>query len=294
MARAIEDYLNYLVVEKGLSNNTTEAYRRDLNAYASHLKGRGVDLDAISPADISAFLADLRGRYADSSIARLVAAVRTFHKFAVREGLTDNYPTSMLRSPKRALRLPHALSVEAVKALLDSAWGPTPADYRSRAMLEMLYSSGLRVSELVGLDLADVDLDYGYVRCTGKGSKDRVVPLGSMAVDAILAYKNKARPVLAKGKRPAALFLNARAERLSRQSCWKAVKRAAAKVGIGEIYPHSLRHSFATHLLENGADLRAVQEMLGHASVSTTQIYTHVTKKRLQEVYERTHPRARR
>ncbi len=290
--RAIGEFLEYLSVERGLADKTVEAYGRDLRKYASHMAEARVGLDQITRGDILEFLGDIREVFSDASVARMVAAIRTFHKFAAREGLTENYPVSDLRSPRKAKRLPKVLSVEQVRALLEASVGPRPADYRTRAIIETLYSSGARISELVGLDLSDVDLDMGFIRCFGKGSKERIAPLGSFAVDAILDYLKKARPIFAGNKRPSALFLNARGERLSRQSCWKFVKETAAKAGIGEIYPHTLRHSFATHLLENGADLRAVQEMLGHASISTTQIYTHITKDRLQEVYERVHPRA--
>lgn len=294
LAKAIDEFLGYLAVERGLADRTIEAYGRDLRRYAFHMAKKGIGLDEITREDIVGFLGEMRSDRSDASIARLVSAVRTFHKFTAREGLTENYPVSELRSPRKARRLPNVLSVEQVQALLEAAVGPTPRDYRTRAIVETLYSSGLRVSELVGLDLGDVDLDSGFVRCFGKGSKERIAPLGSFAVDAILDYMRKARPVFARDKRSAALFLNARGERLSRQSCWKLVKETAKKAGIGEIYPHTLRHSFATHLLENGADLRAVQEMLGHANISTTQIYTHVTRDHLQEVYNRVHPRSRR
>lgn len=290
--RSINEFLGYLSVERGLADKTIEAYGRDLRKYAAYMAERKVGLDDINRGHIVEFIGDMRKDRSDASIARMVAAIRAFHKFAAREGLTDNYPIADLRSPKKANKLPRVLSVEQVRALLEVAVGPRPSDYRTRAIIETLYSSGIRISELVGLDLSDIDLDMGIIRCWGKGSKERIAPLGSFAVDAILEYLRKARPIFAGSKRPAALFLNARGERLSRQSCWRFVKEAAAKAGIEEIYPHALRHSFATHLLENGADLRAVQEMLGHASISTTQIYTHITKDRLQEIYERVHPRA--
>ncbi|MHB0975658.1 MAG: site-specific tyrosine recombinase XerD [Candidatus Aquicultorales bacterium] len=289
---AIAGCLDYLSVEKGLSNNTLAAYTRDLARYATFLKERGLDIDSVARTDITLFLTGLREHYSPASVARVVASLRTFHKFVTREGLSRNYPVTDVKAPKRPLRLPRALNSGQVESLLEAATGSKPADYRARAILELLYSSGLRVSELIGLDIGDVDVDLGYVRCFGKGLKERVVPLGSFAVDALLDYTAKGRPALAGDKRPAALFLNARGGRLSRQSCWSIVKRAASKAGIAEIYPHTLRHSFATHLLENGADLRAVQEMLGHSSISTTQIYTHITKKRLHEVYEKAHPLA--
>lgn len=290
---AIEKYFDHLVVERGLAGNTIAAYRRDLARYSAYLKERSLQLDEISHADVTGYLSTLKGAYSDASVARMVAAIRAFHKFAAREGLTRNYPVGEMRSPKKGLLLPHTLSLAQVEAVLGAAAGPTPADYRARAILETLYGCGLRVSELVALDLGDIDLDEGYLRCFGKGSKERVVPLGSFAIDSIRAYLEKGRPALVKGKRTPALFVNARAGRLSRQSCWAVVRKAATVVGIENIYPHSLRHSFATHLLENGADLRVVQELLGHSSISTTQIYTHVTKKHLQEVYDKAHPRGK-
>lgn len=287
------DFLNYLSVEKGLAKNSIDAYELDLRRYLSYLHESGVtSFDKVTYDLILSYLKTLRERYGDASVARKVASLKAFHKFLVRDGVTENFPTSDIKAPKKARKLPKVLTVAQVGKFLDQPLGASPGVIRDRAILELLYSSGLRVSELVALDAEDVDLRNGYLRCLGKGSKERVVPLGSHASEAMTEYINKSRPQLAGKYRPAALFLNVRGERLSRQSCWKAVKKYAEKAEIGDMYPHSLRHSFATHLLANGADLRVVQELLGHANISTTQIYTHVTKEKLRAVYERAHPKA--
>jgi len=294
MRELMSDFLNYLSVEKGLAKNSIEAYRLDLSQYIEHLLELDVKtFDAITYENIIAHLKKLRGYYGDASVARKVAAIRAFHKFLVREGITDNLPTENITSPKRTKKLPEVLTVKQVGRLLDQPMGAGKYEIRDRAIIELLYSCGLRVSELVSLDIEDIDLRNGYIRCFGKGSKERVVPLGSHASEALTEYINKSRPQLAGEYRPSALFLNKNGTRLTRQSCWKIVKKYAEKAGIKEIYPHFLRHSFASHLLANGADLRAVQELLGHANIATTQIYTHVTKDKLKAVYEKTHPKAR-
>ena len=286
------DFLNYLSVEKGLAKNSIAAYELDLRRYLDYLNDAGItSFDKVTYDLILEYLKKLREEYGDASVARKVASLKAFHKFLVRDGVTGNFPTADIKAPKKARKLPKVLSVAQVGKLLDQPLGASAGVLRDRAILELLYSSGLRVSELAALDAEDVDLRNGYLRCLGKASKERIVPLGSHASEAVTEYINKSRPQLAGKYRPAALFLNVRGQRLSRQSCWKAVKKYAEKAEIGDIYPHSLRHSFATHLLANGADLRVVQELLGHANISTTQIYTHVTKEKLRAVYERAHPK---
>ncbi len=291
----LDDFLNYLSVEKGLAKNTLEAYSRDLIAYLGYLNDAGVtSLAAVSYENILDYLQRLRMEYADASVARKLAAIKSFHKFLVREGITENLPTSDIKSPKRAQKLPKALSAKQVGELLNQPMGTGKYAVRDRAILELLYSCGMRVSELVSLDVGDIDLRHGYLRCLGKGSKERIIPLGNYALEALTEYSNKARRELVKeGSWPPEFFLNNHGTRLTRVSCWKIVKKYAGKAGIADIYPHLLRHSFATHMLTNGADLRAVQELLGHADISTTQIYTHVTKDKVRAVYERTHPKAR-
>ena len=306
---ALRAYLDHLTVERGLAANTLSSYRRDLRRYLAHLHGRHVSTaDGISEPDISAFLIALREGDPDhpplaaNSAARAVVAVRGFHRFLLREGIATIDPASGVRPPAPPKRLPKAITVEEVEALLDAAGADqTPRAVRDRALLELLYGCGARISEAVGLDVDELDLDSGTVKLHGKGSKERIVPIGSYARQAIDAYLVRARPVLAAGGGPKAspaLFLNARGGRLSRQSAWTVLRAAAGKAGLRddvrrEISPHTLRHSFATHLLDGGADIRVVQELLGHASVTTTQVYTLVTVERLREVYAVAHPRAR-
>lgn len=296
-------WLNHLDVERGVSANTLASYRRDLARYTAYLGERGVsDPASVTEAHVSDFLATLREGSADhpplaaSSAARTLVAVRGFHRFLVLEGDTTQDPAGAVSPPRPPARLPKAISIEAVERLLAAASvGDTPASLRDRALLEVLYGAGARISEAVGLDVDDVDTAEGVVRLFGKGGKERVVPLGSYAAEALSAYLVRARPVLAaKGKGTPAIFLNQRGGRLSRQSAWTTLRAAAERAGLsGHLSPHTLRHSFATHLLDGGADVRVVQELLGHASVTTTQIYTMVTVQRLREVYAQSHPRAR-
>ncbi|MDF2143361.1 site-specific tyrosine recombinase XerD [Knoellia sp. p5-6-4] len=301
--RAVRGWLNHLDVERGVSANTLKSYRRDLARYTAYLGGRGVtDPAAVTEAHVSDFLATLREGSADhpplaaSSAARTLVAVRGFHRFLVLEGDTAQDPAGAVSPPRPPARLPKAISVEDVERLLAAAGvGDTPASLRDRALLEVLYGAGARISEAVGLDVDDVDAAEGVVRLFGKGGKERVVPLGSYAAEALSAYLVRGRPALAsKGRGTPAIFLNQRGGRLSRQSAWAALRAAAERAGLsGHLSPHTLRHSFATHLLDGGADVRVVQELLGHASVTTTQIYTMVTVQRLREVYAQSHPRAR-
>ncbi|NNH51484.1 site-specific tyrosine recombinase XerD [Promicromonospora citrea] len=302
MDGALRDYLAHLSVERGLSANTVAAYRRDLARYVAFVDAAGrVRLDSVTEADVTAFVEAVRqgsdgGRpLSPSSTARALAAVRGWHRFAQAEGLARDDPSAEVRAPTQLRRLPHALSVDDVAALLDAAGtGDGPLPLRDRALLELLYATGARISEIVGLDVDGV-ADAAVVRLLGKGSKERVVPVGSFARDALQAYLVRARPALAAaGRGTAALFLNTRGARMSRQTAWAALQSAAARAGLTEhVSPHTLRHSFATHLLSGGADVRVVQELLGHASVTTTQIYTMVTPDALREVYAAAHPRAR-
>lgn len=302
LSRAAEGYLDHLAIERGLAPNTLSSYRRDLSRYLAFLATSGVtEVSEISPEHVGAFAALLREGDADhpplatSSSARTVVAVRGFHRFAVSEGHTDVDPSAKVRPPTPPQRLPQALSVDQVADLIRAAGeGRSARELRDSALLEFLYGTGARVSEAVGLDVDDLDLAGDSVRLRGKGSKERIVPMGRYAKDALSAYLVRGRGELARpGSGTAAVFLNARGGRLSRQSAWVVLRGAAerAKVPVS-VSPHTLRHSFATHLLDGGADVRVVQELLGHASVTTTQVYTLVTVERLREVYATSHPRA--
>ncbi|OLF11844.1 site-specific tyrosine recombinase XerD [Actinophytocola xanthii] len=302
LADAVAAYLDHLAVERGTSANTLDGYTRDLRRYARHLTACGVrELTGVGEAHVAAFLAVLREGDRDhpplaaSSTARALVAVRGLHRFAVREGLVELDPAREVRPPATPRRLPKALPVDDVLRLLDTPAAEGAGPLRDRALLELLYSTGARISEAVGLDLDDVDARERTVLLDGKGGKQRLVPIGRPALDALDAYLVRARPGLAvRGRGTPAVFLNLRGGRLSRQSAWQALKVAAERAGIAaSVSPHTLRHSFATHLLEGGADVRVVQELLGHASVTTTQIYTLVTVNTLREVYATAHPRAR-
>ena len=300
--QAVRGYLDHLAVERGLATNTLASYRRDLRRYVDFLAGRDVhDPDEIAEQHVSAFLRGLREGDAEhpalgpSSAARTVVAVRGLHRFLHREGLASSDPAVAVRPPTPPRRLPKAIPLEHVEKLLAAAAAEgTALALRDRALLEVLYGTGSRISEAVGLDRDDLDLQAGTVLLRGKGGKQRIVPVGSFARQAIEAYLVRARPQLAAtGPATAALFLNARGGRLSRQSAWTVLRTVAGRAQLtAPISPHTLRHSFATHLLDGGADVRVVQELLGHASVTTTQIYTLVTVDRLREVYAAAHPRA--
>lgn len=297
MEDRLDDFIHFLVVEKGLSKNTIVSYKRDLNSYIHYLKNveQLGELNGVQRPQIVHFLKFLKDSGKSSkTLARHIASIRAFHHFLLREKAVDHDPTVHIESPQHERSLPKVLSMEEVETLLESPKLSDPYGYRDKAMLEMMYATGIRVSELIGLKLSDVHLTMGFVRCMGKGSKERIIPIGKTASDAIDEYLEKGRPKLASKKhKDDSLFLNHHGKGLSRQGFWKILKRLTADAGIEkELTPHTLRHSFATHLLENGADLRAVQEMLGHADISTTQIYTHVTKTRLKDVYTKFHPRA--
>lgn len=304
LAGALRGYLDHLAIERGLATNTLLSYRRDLSRYLAVLVDRGVDdVGAISQHDVADFLVRLRAGddehapLAASSAARAVIAVRGFHRFALREGLAVDDPARPVRPPRAPKRLPKAIPVADVVAMIAAADLAERRDLATRdvALLELLYGTGARISEAVGLDVDDLDLDNRSVLLTGKGDKQRIVPLGGFAHAALTGYLAGGRTLLAQaGTGSPALFLNARGGRLSRQSAWTALRTAGTGAGLAvEVSPHTLRHSFATHLLEGGADVRVVQELLGHASVATTQVYTLVTVEHLQEVYASTHPRAR-
>lgn len=305
LERAVDAYARHISIERGLSEHTVAAYRRDLSGYVGWLRTQGVtETEDVTTDLVGAFIAERAAAVpppAATSLARLQSSVRGVHRFLVREGIVDHDPSDRLRPPKTPQRLPKALPYDQVVALLDAA-GPAPGDaadtdlvrLRDRALLELLYATGARVSEVTQLDVDD--LAHGDVlRVRGKGSKERIVPVGSYARAAVDAYLARARPELSRrGKATPRLFLGARGAPLSRQGAWLVIQQAAERAGITvHVSPHTLRHSFATHLLQGGADVRVVQELLGHASVATTQIYTHVTVDTLRDVYATSHPRAR-
>lgn len=296
--RALDAYLRHVTIERGLSEHSIAAYRRDLTAYVEWLDAEGIaDTSTITAAVVGRFIADRSSSDpapAASSLARLQSSVRGWHRFLAREGIEVDDPSGRLRPPKAPQRLPKALTIDQVERLLGAPSAEDPLGIRDRALLELLYATGARVSEAVGLDVDD--LAHGDVlRLRGKGSKERIVPVGSFARAAVDAYLTRVRPGLAaKGRASARLFLGARGAPLSRQSAWLVIRAAAENAHItAEVSPHTLRHSFATHLLQGGADVRVVQELLGHASVATTQIYTHVSVDTLRDIYATSHPRAR-
>ena len=297
MNLTIEDFIHYLVVERGLASNTIESYKRDLVKYAEYLKKVETvsSFEEVTREHIIAFMRYMMENGKSSkTIARHVASIRSFHQFLLREHIVDKDPSVHIETPQVERTLPKVLSPDEVEALLTAPDESTPFGKREKAMLELLYATGIRVTELMNLNVEDVHMTMGFVRCIGKGDKERIVPMGKMASEALQKYIEESRPKLLKrNQKEEALFLNHHGRRLTRQGFWKILKKLALSAQIEkELTPHTLRHSFATHLLENGADLRAVQEMLGHADISTTQIYTHVTKKRLKDVYNEFHPRA--
>ena len=308
LARLLDEHDTWLAVERGLAANSLSAYRRDLRRYASYLRSHGLtDAALVDESTVAAYVDQLkaardddgRPRYAPSSIARALVAVRSFHRFCLEEGLVDGDPSEEVGAPRVPQGIPKALTEEEVEALLGAVIGDGPRALRDRAILETLYATGVRISELVGLDRRDLDFDGALLRVLGKGDKERVVPIGRSARAALEDYLARGRPEL---ERPVTrtrvagdpVLLNARGGRLTRQGCWKIVTTAGGRVGLsGRLSPHVLRHSCATHMLEHGADIRVVQELLGHASLSTTQVYTKVSPERLRAVYELAHPRAR-
>ncbi len=293
------DFLAYLELERGLSRNTLNAYRTDLFQYGEHLCAHGLDPLKARPADIADFLADIatgNGRPACSAatVHRKAACLRSFYKHLRRDELIGDDPTAALSAPRRARKLPQVLNYSEVGLLLAAPRGEAPTVLRDRALLETMYACGLRASETIGLEVGDVDLGEGFLRARGKGSKERLVPLGRQAIAAISVYLRGGRPKLIGERHEPKLFVNFRGGPLTRQGLYKIVQRHARTAGLsGRMSPHTLRHSFATHLLAGGCDLRAVQEMLGHADIATTQMYTHLSGEQLKDVYFRSHPRAR-
>ena len=301
MKSSVERFLNYMTVERGVSPNTLTAYRNDLHQLAEFLAGgRGAsanedDWAGVDAQALTSYIVHLRERgYSDTTRARKLASARSLFSFLLEEGHISRDPTEHLSSPRLGRSLPETLTVEEMEALLATPDRDSPEGLRDGAMLELLYASGMRVSELVSLDLEDIDLDQRFVRCFGKGSKERLIPIHDEAVEAVRAYLTEGRPGVAKNNRSGrAVFLNKRGERLTRQGFWLILKGLTVKAGLERrITPHTLRHSFATHLLRGGAPLRHVQELLGHASITTTQVYTHLTSEHVRSEYEKAHPRA--
>ncbi len=303
LTAAVRTYLDHLSVERGLADNTLASYRRDLRRYLGFLDSEGIgSLDRISEQTVTEFMVRLREGDSEhpplsaTSAGRTIVAVRGFHRFAVEDGLAGTDPAAGVKPPPAAKRLPKALPVGDVLAIIEAAGSPgTPLALRDRCLLELLYGTGARISEAVGLALDDLDLTDGHVLLRGKGGKQRLVPLGSYAIEALEAWLTRGRPdFVTAGTPTGAIFVNSRGGRLSRQSAWKILDAAATRAGVTkDVSPHTLRHSFATHLLDGGADVRVVQELLGHASVTTTQVYTLVTVDNLREVFATAHPRAR-
>ena len=294
MEQLLDQFLHYLVVEKGLSKNTIEAYSHGLGRFLNHLREKGVqEIRDVGKFHVRGFLLMLRkGNLSTKTIVRNLVAVRTFFRFLIQEGILESNPVEELESPKVAKTLPEILTLREIEQLLEQPNLQTSLGIRDRAMLEILYATGMRVSELTHLPIHQVNLEGGYVLLYGKGSKERIVPLGSEAMKWITLYLKTARGKLAKGKESPMLFINRSGRGMSRQRFWKCLKDYARRAGLRKrITPHLLRHSFASHLLEGGADLRSVQMMLGHVDISTTQIYTHVTGERLKKVHQRYHPR---
>jgi integrase/recombinase XerD len=299
---AIDSFLDYLALEKGFSENTLAAYRNDLHQLASFVEEEAAKRGTIPPwaafdrQAMMSYMLDLKGRgYAATTVARKVAAIKSFFGFMVSDGMLKQNPTEGVSSTKVGKSLPKPISIEQVHRLLSEPDKlSTPEAKRDKAMLELLYATGMRVSELVSLNLADLDADGGYVRCFGKGHKERLIPVHERAVGAVKEYLDEVRPRLARNSEEKALFLNRRGERLTRQGLWQILKGYAKSAELGvEITPHTLRHSFATHMLSGGADLRSVQELLGHANISTTQVYTHLTTEDMRRAYQKSHPRAK-
>ncbi len=299
LRKPAKEYLIYLQVEKGLAKNTIKAYTHDLELYIGFLGSRNIDsYSKVEASDIRELVIGLRKRDTNpmsvTSLSRILAALRGFHKFLVREGYEEKNPFSKIPSMKKPKKLPNVLTVAQVSKLIDTVSDTSPYGLRDKAIIELLYSSGMRISEIAQLKLGDIDFEEGFVRCFGKGSKERLIPVGKKALIACTNYLDKGRPKLLGKKLSDTLFVSGHGKAMTRQGFWKIFKLYAEKADIPEATPHMLRHSFATHLLQAGADLRAVQEMLGHASISTTQIYTNLARDDLKEIYMETHPRANR
>ncbi len=292
--RLLDEFLNHLTVEKGLSKNTIEAYSRDIIKYFTFLEKADILPLKADSNHIVSFLSELKKNGISArSYTRNLVALRMFYKFLLKKGSISAMPTANIDMPKLAKRLPQSLSIEEVERLVEAPEAKKPLGLRDKAMLETLYATGMRVSELVSVKLNDLNLQTGYIVTYGKGSKERIVPIGETAIAYITGYINSARPVLLKGRSSEHLFITARGKRLTRQTFWVIIKKYALLAGIpsNKAKPHTIRHSFATHLLERGADLRSIQTMLGHADISTTQIYTHVRAERLKSIHKKSHPR---
>jgi len=292
MDALIDQFIHHLRLERGLADNTIQAYTRDLARLAHFLEQEGLSPLTVSRDRMTAYFSSLRRSLSARSVARAISSARSFFRFLAAEGRIQENPARLLETPRLSRRLPHILSTEEVDRLLSRPDPSTPAGSRDRAMLELLYATGLRVSELIGLKVLNVNLESGYLRTIGKGAKERLVPIGGKAIEAVRTYLSDGRPLMVRGVNPAYLFLNHRGRPLTRQGFWKIIKQYGHLAGIKkELTPHTIRHSFASHLLEGGADLRAVQVMLGHEDIATTQIYTHVTRERLKELHGKYHPR---
>lgn len=295
MQDVVDEYLRFIQVEKGLSENTIAAYRRDLNHYLNYLAAQKIsNLDFIDRQIVQQWFGVLHdeGR-STKSIARFTSTIRSFHQFALREKYAAKDPTVLIETPKYERKLPDVLSIDEIDLLLTTPEISKNNGYRDRTMLELLYATGIRVSELINIEVEDVNLLMGFVKVFGKGNKERIIPLGETVIELLKTYIENVRPQLLKKQVTHTLFLNMQGKPLTRQGIWKIIKQTGAKAGIQKrLTPHTLRHSFATHLLENGADLRAVQEMLGHSDISTTQLYTHVSKTQIRKMYQQYHPRA--
>lgn len=296
MDHEIDAFTEYLSVEKGLARQSIEAYARDLSSYVNYLQNQVgfSDWSQVNKTHVMSYLNYLMDAgKASSTVSRSLSALKSFHQFLVMEGYINTNPAQQIERPRQAGILPKTLSTDEVEALFYAAKGERPIDIRTTAMLELLYSTGMRVSELVELKLSDLNLEMGFVHCTGKGNKERMIPIGEYATLSIKNYLELGRPVLMRHETHELLFVNHHGRKMSRQGFWKLIRTVAQKAGIRkELSPHTLRHSFATHLLDNGADLRSVQEMLGHSDISTTQIYTHISQNRMRDVYRKHHPRA--
>jgi integrase/recombinase XerD len=295
MERTVLHFINYLSVEKGLAQNTLDSYQRDLRAFAGYLRRNGVNrFQETSRQNIVGYLASLQSNgKAKATLSRNLASIRALYQFLAREKLVIENPSADLESPKPDRKLPRVMTTQEVDLLMEQPNSSQMTGLRDKAMLEVIYATGIRVTELITLDLEHINTESGFVRCRGKGNKERIIPIGSLAVRHLERYLTDCRNKLVRNGGECALFVNQHGKRMTRQGFWKILKKYARGAGIKqEITPHTLRHSFATHLLENGADLRSVQEMLGHADISTTQIYTQVTRSKIRDVYEKTHPRA--
>ena len=294
MKEHINNFINYLAVERGLAQNTLLAYQRDLAGYVQYLSTQGIaSVHQVTRDCVTAYMYHQKQKQlSTTTINRSLAAIKMFHRFLLRERITKEDPTNLVETPKLWKRVPEVLSAAEIEAMIKASQGRGWQEIRDNAILELFYASGMRVSELVGVTIDNINLDMGYVRCIGKGSKERIIPIGKRALTAIQRYCDTARKKLVKSNHTSVLFLSRLGKKLSRQTVWKIIKYYAKKARIKKsIKPHTLRHTFATHLLEHGADLRSVQEMLGHSDISTTQVYTHVDKERLKTIHKQFHPR---